>query len=153
MSVNRRVVLTGIGVVTSIGLDAASFWDSLARGQTGIKTIQGFDPAPLQTRFAGEIVFRTGKVTPFDDVGCLAIAAVGSALPIHSLWASDYHEPDSLVAVERLVFVRTGTVRTPMGYGIVAVRPGAAADSLARRFGTRPMSWNDVMAWARTEPR
>ena len=104
-------------------------------------------------RFAGEIVFRTGKVTPFDDVGCLAIAAVGSALPIHSLWASDYLEPDSLVAVERLVFVRTGTVRTPMGYGIVAVRPGAAADSLARRFGTQPMSWNDVMAWARTEPR
>ena len=52
---NRRVVLTGIGVVTSIGLETASFWDGLARGQSGIKTIQAFDPAPLQTKFAGQI--------------------------------------------------------------------------------------------------
>jgi 3-oxoacyl-[acyl-carrier-protein] synthase II len=53
---NRRVVLTGIGVVTSIGMEAASFWDGLARGQSGIKTIRAFDPASLRTRFAGEIV-------------------------------------------------------------------------------------------------
>ncbi|MSQ92955.1 MAG: beta-ketoacyl-[acyl-carrier-protein] synthase family protein [Gemmataceae bacterium] len=53
---NRRVVFTGIGVVTSIGMDAAAFWDGLAREQCGIKTIQAFDPAPLKTRFAGEIV-------------------------------------------------------------------------------------------------
>ena len=53
---NRRVVLTGIGVVSSIGMDAAAYWDGLARGQCGIKTIRAFDPAPLATRFAGEIV-------------------------------------------------------------------------------------------------
>ena len=41
---NRRVVITGIGVVTSIGMDAAAFWDGLAREQCGIKTIQAFDP-------------------------------------------------------------------------------------------------------------
>jgi 3-oxoacyl-[acyl-carrier-protein] synthase II len=55
MSANRRVVLTGIGVVTSIGLEAASFWDGLKREQCGIKPICAFDPAPLKTRFAGEI--------------------------------------------------------------------------------------------------
>lgn len=53
---NRRVVLTGIGVVNSIGMDAAAYWEALARGQCGIKTIRAFDPAPLTTRFAGEIV-------------------------------------------------------------------------------------------------
>ena len=53
---NRRVVLTGIGVVTSIGMEEATFWDGLTRGQSGIKTIRTFDPAPLQTRFAGEII-------------------------------------------------------------------------------------------------
>lgn len=107
-----------------------------------------------ERRFAGEIVFRTGKVIPFDDVGCLAIAVVaadGSA--IHSLWASDYLEPDSLVSVERLVFVQTGTVRTPMSYGIVAVRPGPGAASLARQFGTRGMSWADLKAWAGAAPK
>jgi 3-oxoacyl-[acyl-carrier-protein] synthase II len=56
MPANRRVVLTGIGVVSPIGLDAASFWDGLAHGKSGVNTIKAFDPAPLQTRFAGEIV-------------------------------------------------------------------------------------------------
>ncbi len=53
---NRRVVITGIGAATSIGMDAASFWDGLANGRCGIQTIRAFDPAPLKTRFAGEIV-------------------------------------------------------------------------------------------------
>ena len=52
---NRRVVLTGIGVVTPIGMESATFWEGLARGQCGISTIQAFDPSPLKTRFAGEI--------------------------------------------------------------------------------------------------
>src|SRR5215813_11205433 len=55
MSANRRVVITGIGVITSIGLDAAAFWDGLARGACGVRTITAFDPSPLATRFAAEI--------------------------------------------------------------------------------------------------
>ncbi len=51
----RRVVLTGIGVITSLGQDAASFWDGLRQGKSGIRTIQCFDAAPLATQFAGEI--------------------------------------------------------------------------------------------------
>ncbi len=53
---NRRVVLTGIGVVSPIGLDAASFWTALSEGQTGIRRIQAFDPSPLSTHFAGEVL-------------------------------------------------------------------------------------------------
>src|SRR5690348_12795576 len=52
---NRRVVITGIGVVTSIGMDAASFWNGLVEGRCGIQTIKAFDPSPLQSRIAGEI--------------------------------------------------------------------------------------------------
>ena len=55
-AVNRRVVLTGVGVVSPIGLDAASFWSALADGKTGIKRIQAFDPSPLPTQFAGEVL-------------------------------------------------------------------------------------------------
>lgn len=55
MSSNRRVVITGIGVLTSIGLDAPSFWDALARGVCGIKRYQSIDPADLSTPFAAEI--------------------------------------------------------------------------------------------------
>ena len=52
---NRRVVITGIGVITPIGLNAASFWESLLAGRSGIKPFKAFDVSPLSTHFAGEI--------------------------------------------------------------------------------------------------
>jgi len=51
----RRTVLTGIGVLTSIGCDAASFWNALQAGRSGIHAIQTFDTNGLPVRFAGEI--------------------------------------------------------------------------------------------------
>jgi 3-oxoacyl-[acyl-carrier-protein] synthase II len=54
-AVLRRVVLTGIGVVTPIGLDPASFWQSLCQGRSGIRPIRTFDASGLPVRIAGEI--------------------------------------------------------------------------------------------------
>jgi 3-oxoacyl-[acyl-carrier-protein] synthase II len=55
MATSRRVVITGIGVTSSIGLGAAPFWDSLSQGRTGIKLISTFDTSGLTTRIGGEI--------------------------------------------------------------------------------------------------
>ena len=52
---SRRAVLTGIGVVNSVGLDAASYWDGLLSGRSGIRRIQSFDTAGLPVGIAGEI--------------------------------------------------------------------------------------------------
>lgn len=105
-------------------------------------------------RFGGELVSRTGKVTPFDDVGCLAVAvATGDSAAVHSLWVSDYLAPDSLVNVTEMRFLKVDSLRTPMGYGYIAVRPGRAADSLAAALGGRVMAWEDVMTWARAPGR
>jgi 3-oxoacyl-(acyl-carrier-protein) synthase len=43
----RRVVVTGMGAITPIGNDVASFWDSLVAGRSGIRRIDRFDPARL----------------------------------------------------------------------------------------------------------
>jgi 3-oxoacyl-[acyl-carrier-protein] synthase II len=56
VSSERRAVVTGIGVVSPIGRDLASFWSSLSQGRSGIKPIQAFDPGGLPVRIAGEIV-------------------------------------------------------------------------------------------------
>jgi hypothetical protein len=104
----------------------------------------------VERRFGGELVSVTGKVTPFDDVGCLAIAAIAvDSTRTHSLWVSDFLEPDSLLAVDRMVFLRTDSIRTPMGYGIIALRPGARADSLERALGAARLGWREVIGWAR----
>jgi 3-oxoacyl-[acyl-carrier-protein] synthase II len=52
---SRRAVLTGIGVVTSIGLDVAAFWESLLACRSGIRRISLFDASRLPVQIAGEI--------------------------------------------------------------------------------------------------
>jgi 3-oxoacyl-[acyl-carrier-protein] synthase II len=51
----RRVVVTGLGLVTALGTDVASTWDGLVAGRSGIRPIAAFDPARLASRIAGEI--------------------------------------------------------------------------------------------------
>lgn len=60
-SSTRRAVLTGLGVITPIGNEPASFWEALRQGKSGVRTIQSFDASPLSTRFGGEIVDFDGK--------------------------------------------------------------------------------------------
>ncbi|HKI33159.1 MAG TPA: beta-ketoacyl-[acyl-carrier-protein] synthase family protein [Gemmataceae bacterium] len=52
---SRRAVLTGLGVITAIGQDPATFWAALRDGRGGIHSISGFDTSGLPTRFAAEI--------------------------------------------------------------------------------------------------
>jgi len=50
----RRVVITGIGVVSSIGSDLAAFWNGILEGRSGAGPITGFDAAEYRTKFACE---------------------------------------------------------------------------------------------------
>ena len=51
----RRVVVTGIGAITDLGLDAATTWQGLVEGKSGIGYITQFDPGTLPVRIAGEV--------------------------------------------------------------------------------------------------
>jgi len=51
----RRVVVTGMGVVTPLGNDVAGFWDRLVRGESGVRPITGFDASRVPSRVAGEV--------------------------------------------------------------------------------------------------
>ena len=65
MSARTRVVVTGIGVVTSIGSTRASFWQALTSGVSGVAPIQAFDASSYDTRIASE-------VPDFDPLICLS---------------------------------------------------------------------------------
>ena len=84
---NRRVMVTGIGVVSPNGLGVTQFWEATRKGVSGIATIGLFDAQKLPSRVAGEVkdftpekylapndIRRVGRVVPF------AIAATREAL-------------------------------------------------------------------------
>ena len=54
-SAPRRVVVTGMGMLTALGNDVSSSWEGLVAGRSGIGPITAFDPSRLQARIAGEV--------------------------------------------------------------------------------------------------
>jgi 3-oxoacyl-[acyl-carrier-protein] synthase II len=55
VSATRRVVVTGMGMVTALGNDVASTWEGLVAGRSGVQTISAFDPSRLSARIAAEV--------------------------------------------------------------------------------------------------
>ena len=51
----RRVVLTGVGLVSSVGLGTQATWDGVCAGQSGIGAITRFDASKFAARIAGEV--------------------------------------------------------------------------------------------------
>ncbi|MEA2518489.1 MAG: 3-oxoacyl-[acyl-carrier-protein] synthase [Chloroflexota bacterium] len=54
-AIPRRVVVTGMGVLTAVGNDVPTTWQSMVEGRSGIGPITSFDPSRLACRIAGEV--------------------------------------------------------------------------------------------------
>jgi beta-ketoacyl-acyl-carrier-protein synthase II len=52
---NRRVAVTGLGVISPIGQDVETVWRNLSAGNTGLRRITRFDPSPYEPQAAGEV--------------------------------------------------------------------------------------------------
>ncbi len=55
MSEHRRVVVTGLGIVSPLGFETAGVWEALRAGRSGIARISAFDPGGLPSQIAGEV--------------------------------------------------------------------------------------------------
>jgi len=52
---SKRVVVTGVGAITPVGLNAKESWTSIKDGKLGISNIKSFDPSNLQVKIAAEV--------------------------------------------------------------------------------------------------
>ena len=51
----RRVVITGMGTVNSLGSEVPEFWRALCAGRSGISQIELFDTSDFKVHFGGEV--------------------------------------------------------------------------------------------------
>jgi 3-oxoacyl-[acyl-carrier-protein] synthase II len=93
----KRIVITGIGPVTSIGIGKEQFWKSLLEGKSGISNIESFDTLNYETKIGGEIKnfklekyisgLRINRIDKFVQFGLVAtkLAIEDSGLNINKL--------------------------------------------------------------------
>jgi len=55
MRQDRKVVVTGMGAVTPLGIGVKNYWENLLAGKSGIRRISLFDPADIESKVAGEV--------------------------------------------------------------------------------------------------
>lgn len=81
-----RVVITGLGVVSPVGIGTTAFWDSITNGRSGVSAIDFFDASPFRTRIAGQCkdfdpsTLEYGDAGRLDRVCQLALAAADEAV-------------------------------------------------------------------------
>ncbi|MFN2225991.1 MAG: beta-ketoacyl synthase N-terminal-like domain-containing protein, partial [Anaerolineae bacterium] len=102
----KRVAITGMGVISPLGLDVPTLWDNLVAGRSGIAPITLFDTSDMDVRIAGEAhgfeatnymsakdARRADRFTQF------AIAALAEALAQAGLVINDHNATDVGVIV------------------------------------------------------
>lgn len=92
----KRVVVTGMGIISPIGNDKKAYWDSLSCGRSGVAPIEGFDTAPFRTKVAAQVkgfepknhmspqkIYVTDRITQF------ALVAAAEAIKDSKLEIND----------------------------------------------------------------
>lgn len=96
-------------------------------------------------RFAAEAVTRTGKIHTFDSAECLAAFVNTTEEDLHSVWVSDFGNPDAgLISAENAFFLMSPTLPSPMGLGISAFGRVEDRDGGVNAFGGVAATWTDV---------
>ncbi|HYA12435.1 MAG TPA: beta-ketoacyl-ACP synthase II [Thermodesulfovibrionales bacterium] len=92
----RRVVVTGLGLITPLGIGVKTTWENLVKGKSGIRKITSFDTAAFPTQIAGEVenfnpedYIETKEVKKMDRFIHFAIATTAMALDDSGLKITD----------------------------------------------------------------
>jgi 3-oxoacyl-[acyl-carrier-protein] synthase II len=114
MSVPRRVVITGIGIVSPLGLGVKQNWESLITGRTGITRISKFDPKDFSSQIAGEVK----GFNPLDFIDKKESKKMDPFIQ-YAVAAADLAVEDSGIEKSKLKGDRTGVY---VGSGIGGIR-------------------------------
>ena len=114
-----RVVITGIGILSPVGLDTASSWSALLAGTSGVAPITGFDPERIDVKIACEMkgfdpesVMEKKEARKLDRCSLTAVAAAREAWGHAGLTVDD---PERVGVIVGSAFGGAATIQAGMG--------------------------------------
>jgi 3-oxoacyl-[acyl-carrier-protein] synthase II len=131
----RRVVITGMGILSPVGNDVTTAWKNVVEGNSGIGPVTDFDPSAYKTRIAGEVrnfvaadAFFDGITTPTDEAGIKALDDERRSI------AKDFKRMDPFIhygiVAGAHAFRQSGLVVTKKNAGRIGVAAGAGIGGL-----------------------
>jgi 3-oxoacyl-[acyl-carrier-protein] synthase II len=156
--VRRRVVVTGMGVVSPIGSSVATFTESLLAGASGVGPITLFDPATLPTRIAAEVKWegpppadrKIGFAQAAAEQACLDAQSCGTRLigdgGLSLGVGLELFRMEDLVASRRSGFALPPTLADRLSF--LQTPSDLAVHTISRRHGLRTPPLTHVSACA-----
>lgn len=160
-AVTRRVVITGIGAVTPVGIGREALWQGVRQGESAVRRITRFDPSPFSSQIAAEVrdfqpldFVDARRVRRLDRFAQFALAAARLALDDAAFAITPGQAEDTGVYVgsalggvayaeEQHVSFLKGGIRGVSPTLALAVFSGAGACNVAMELGvTGPASGN-----------
>ena len=105
---HRRVVITGLGVISPLGSSPAALWAALAAGQSGVAATSLLPPARQPLKFAGECRQFTGEIDDFGPLEKERKKAIKKGLKVMC------RETRMAVAAAQLAIADAGFAEVPM---------------------------------------
>ena len=156
MKTSRRVVITGLGVVSPIGIGKDAFWKNLIAGNSGVDYITAFDPSPYPCRVAGQVksfnpndFMRSRQAKQMARFSQFAVAATRLALVDANLSVTPTLSPQMTicygtsvngggdVAAEALEALHRDGVEAVKPWAALEYPPHACSSYIAIEFGIK----------------
>jgi len=152
---NRRVVVTGLGCITPVGLDVVSTWESLVAGRSGAAPVTLFDASELEVRIACEVkgfvptdYFEPKEVRRLDRSTQFALVAAQQVIQDAHLEISPDHADrigvivgtgigGIAVTLDQYQLLQTRGSRRLSPFGVPMMMPNAAAGQISINYGLK----------------
>ncbi len=128
----RRVVVTGVGLVSPLGIGTEANWQALLAGRSGIHSLTRFDVGAFPTRIGGEVAgFDPELYVDKKDV------KKGDSFTHYALGAAHFAVTDARLEIDETIAERTGVI---IGSGIGGLRVMARPAEVSRERGPSRIS-------------
>ena len=113
-----------------------------AAGYTSFSTAGAAAGSPIAAGIVRTSTIFNGQLTWIDSLNAVKSSNPGGLVTTLGTVPAG---SDSMLTVADAIFLRSDSLRTPMDYQIVALRPGAAAEGLQARLGGALLRWDEVL--------